>query len=1044
MRKKLLCILLTLCMVLTLMPVTVLAGNWENVTIIGFNYGANGFLDITMPTTTGYYSYGTATGNSATQIASDVATLPENGWNWAVERHAPDSNGIEYTLMLSDFNITYSGTNDCLMFKCNLNLKLDGTNIISGESAGTGLSANIGCDLYISGDGNLTVTAKSMGINIPDSNLYISGGVIISRGGHYGIHCTGQIVISGATVTASGSSYKAINNTFNYNSLKAIASEDVSGSSSNDFDPVMIHFYKYIKVWPSSEKAITAFTLAGVTGIINETDHTIRVTVPYGTDVSNLVASFTLSENASAEVGSTTQNSGTTINNFTNLVTYTVVAQDNSTQTYTVTVTVGNPKLTSVTAPSPLTLTNTYNSANEVISGTELPSTVTITAEDSATTLPCVWTFTSGTYNAAAGATNTFHWTATTTGYEVNGKTVSGDVTITNKPSSEKAITAFTLAGSNGIINETDHTIRVTVPYGTDVSNLVASFTLSENASAEVGSTTQNSGTTINNFTNLVTYTVVAQDNSTQTYTVTVTVGNPKLTSVTAPSPLTLTNTYNSANEVISGTELPSTVTITAEDSATTLPCVWTFTSGTYNAAVGATNTFHWTATTTGYDVNGKTVSGDVTITNKQPSSKKAITAFTLAGVTGTINETDHTIGVTVPYGTDVSSLVASFTLSENASAEVDSIIQISGTTSNNFTNPVTYTVVAQDNSTQTYTVTVTTASAPTPPSLGGYTPPAPVTEIKSGGSVTGSNLDQLVSGGKTLTVNGDKGAKLVFDTEALKGVDGQTSGEIKVEMKDVSSAHQESLPGKQVFALTVSSGSGTISNFGGKVTVSLPYELKAGENAQDVTVWYLASDGTMTEISCTYDPATKLATFTATHFSLYVVGVAETEPWVNPFTDVSKSDWFFGAVEFANRNGLFAGTGVDTFSPNSLMTRAMLWTVLGRLDGQSLSGSGVFDAARIWAMGAGITDGTNPDGNITREQMVTILWRYAGSPKAGGELSKFSDAGSVTSYAAEAMAWAVEKGILAGANGALMPKDNATRAQVAAILQRFITKTAK
>ena len=337
------------------------------------------------------------------------------------------------------------------------------------------------------------------------------------------------------------------------------------------------------------------------------------------------------------------------------------------------------------------------------------------------------------------------------------------------------------------------------------------------------------------------------------------------------------------------------------------------------------------------------------------------------------------------------------------------------------------------------------TAETPAPSSGGGgYIPPAPVTHIDNGGSTTGSNLDQLVSGGKTLTVDGDKGAKLVFDTEALKGISGQTSGDIKVEMKDVSTEHQENLPSKLVFSLTVSSGSSTVSNFGGAVTVSLPYELKEGERAQNVTVWHLASDGTMTEIPCTYDPVTKLATFKVTHFSLYVVGVTDTALWVNPFTDVAESDWFYGAVEFAKRNGLFAGTGASTFSPNSPMTRAMLWTVLGRLDGQSLSGSSVFDAARIWAMGAGITDGTNPDGSITREQMVTILWRYAGSPKAGGDLSKFSNAGSVANYAADAMAWAVENGIIAGANGALMPQDNATRAQVAAVLQRFIKEAAK
>ncbi len=198
-----------------------------------------------------------------------------------------------------------------------------------------------------------------------------------------------------------------------------------------------------------------------------------------------------------------------------------------------------------------------------------------------------------------------------------------------------------------------------------------------------------------------------------------------------------------------------------------------------------------------------------------------------------------------------------------------------------------------------------------------------------------------------------------------------------------------------------------------------------------------------MTEIPCTYDPVTKLASFTVTHFSLYVVGVADENPWVNPFADVNESDWFYGAVAFANRNGLFMGTGADTFSPGSPMTRAMLWTVLGRLDGQTLSGSGVYEAARSWAMSAGITDGTNPEGNITREQMVTILWRYAGSPKAGGNLDTFSDADSVAGYAADAMAWAVENGIIEGAGGALMPQDNATRAQVAAILQRFITKIA-
>ena len=322
--------------------------------------------------------------------------------------------------------------------------------------------------------------------------------------------------------------------------------------------------------------------------------------------------------------------------------------------------------------------------------------------------------------------------------------------------------------------------------------------------------------------------------------------------------------------------------------------------------------------------------------------------------------------------------------------------------------------------------------------------PSAPIAEIKNGGSVPKSSLDQLISNSKPLTVKADNGAKLVFDTDSLKGINGQASGDIKVEIKDVSTEHQENLPGKQVFSLTVSSGGSTVSNFGGAVTVSLPYELQEGERVQDVTVWHLTNDGTRTEIPCTYDPLTKLATFKVTHFSLYVVGVNNVALWVNPFTDVAESDWFYGAVEFAHRNGLFAGTGSNTFSPNSPMTRAMLWTVLARLDGQALSGSNVFDAARNWAMSAGITDGTNPKNSITREQMITILWKYAGSPKSSGDLSKFSDTDSVASYAEDAMAWALEHGIIAGSNGALMPKGNATRAQVAAILQKFIKEAAK
>jgi hypothetical protein len=182
--------------------------------------------------------------------------------------------------------------------------------------------------------------------------------------------------------------------------------------------------------------------------------------------------------------------------------------------------------------------------------------------------------------------------------------------------SSKKAITAYSLAGVAGTINETGKTIAVTMPYGTIVTGLKATFTTTGH-SVKVGSTVQESGTTANNFTSPVVYKVTAANGSSVTYTVTVTVA---------------------------------------------------------------------------------------------PSTAKAITAFSLAGVAGTINEAGKTIAVSMPSGTNVTALIATFTTT-GASVKVGSTVQATGTTANNFTSPVIYIVTAADATTQNYTVTVTVAS---------------------------------------------------------------------------------------------------------------------------------------------------------------------------------------------------------------------------------------------------------------------------------------------------------------------------------------------
>ena len=135
------------------------------------------------------------------------------------------------------------------------------------------------------------------------------------------------------------------------------------------------------------------------------------------------------------------------------------------------------------------------------------------------------------------------------------------------------------------------------------------------------------------------------------------------------------------------------------------------------------------------------------------------------------------------------------------------------------------------------------------------------------------------------------------------------------------------------------------------------------------------------------------------------------------------------------------SGTSATTFDPDSPMSRAMVWTVIARLAGENISGENWAEDARAWAMAAGVSDGTNPDGTISREEIVTMLYRYAGSPAVStSELSllgQYPDGGGVSDWAWSAMAWAVSAGIIEGRDGKLAADEALTRAEAAAILGR-------
>ena len=163
-------------------------------------------------------------------------------------------------------------------------------------------------------------------------------------------------------------------------------------------------------------------------------------------------------------------------------------------------------------------------------------------------------------------------------------------------------------------------------------------------------------------------------------------------------------------------------------------------------------------------------------------------------------------------------------------------------------------------------------------------------------------------------------------------------------------------------------------------------------------------------------------------------------------FVDVADSAWYADEVDFVTSRELFSGTSATTFSPNAAMTRAMIVTVLARLDGVDTNGGETwYEIGRKWAMENGISDGSGMMDDLTREQLVAMLWRYAGSPTSTKSLAAFKDAGTVSGYAKDAFAWAVEQGIIAGVTAdTLQPQGNATRAQVAAILMRFCENIAK
>ena len=173
---------------------------------------------------------------------------------------------------------------------------------------------------------------------------------------------------------------------------------------------------------------------------------------------------------------------------------------------------------------------------------------------------------------------------------------------------------------------------------------------------------------------------------------------------------------------------------------------------------------------------------------------------------------------------------------------------------------------------------------------------------------------------------------------------------------------------------------------------------------------------------------------------------VKPDQPSKTTFVDVPENSWYADAADFVAQRGLMSGVGENLFGGNQNTTRAMLMTILARMDGQDVTGGATwYEKAMNWAKANGVSDGTMPEVNITREQLATMLYSYAklkgiDTTQGGMAVREFSDYDSISDWAGQSMTWAVNAGILSGrGNNTLAPTAGATRAEMAVMLQQFV-----
>lgn len=479
--------------------------------------------------------------------------------------------------------------------------------------------------------------------------------------------------------------------------------------------------------------------------------------------------------------------------------------------------------------------------------------------------------------------------------------------------------------------------------------------------------------------------------------------------------------------------------------------------------------------------------------TDDELSSENQITGFwfELEGADGDIDQENKTINVTVPYGTNVTSLAPNIIISDYAEVSPQSRAAV------NFTNPVTYTVTAEDGSTQDYVVTVSIAPLsptppPSPPSIPSPTP-TPITTVsddgianfkgsvnKNTGAIEAAITKKAFS--EALEDSNVKGILIDSDAGSIKlnkaamnkiGVSLDSAGDsidvnftiIKIDrteaFKNLSEADREKAEAqigqRPIYDFSISVGGVKISDFGsGELTITIPYTLLENEDPNCIIIYYINNNGTLETISkCVYNPVTKSVSFTVNHLSSYAVAYKEVY-----FKDLPDGHWAKPYIKFIAARGVMAGYG-DKVGPNDNITRGQFARLLASIQAvnttkytksgfDDVSDKHLFMKEIAWAAENGIIYGDgkgkfNPDAPITREQMCAMVKRYMDKVAlkqlpVSANPTEIHDQDMIAKGEIYDAVIALNKsGIIVGSNNIFNPKGLTSRAAAAKVLTMII-----